>query len=167
MKGFLQKDSLRALSLAIGLLVLPSVAQADWVRYDGKNADLQSDVLYAGQIIFKAGQVEIGDRFDLGEGVRVDFTQFSINISNGTSSNKMRMTEGKMGQTHVGFEDWNDNDFNDVNITFAETFADTENELILNPEGNKLIQNPEPATIVLFGSGLLGLGAWRLRKKQA
>ena len=33
-------------------------------------------------------------------------------------------------------------------------------------EGGAIIQNPEPSTIVLLGSGLLGLGAWRLRKKQ-
>ena len=72
------------------------------------------------------------------------------------------------GLTQVGFEDLyggGDQDYNDLVFEFSNT---TTGE---HPEGEnsgeeKLIANPEPSTIVLFGSGILGLGAWRLRKKQ-
>ncbi len=63
--------------------------------------------------------------------------------------------------TRVGFEDiygGGDRDYNDVNFTFSNT-----NTLVGE---NPTVANPEPTTIVLFGSGLLGLSLWRIRKKS-
>ena len=66
------------------------------------------------------------------------------------------------GITQVGWEDLlggGDLDYNDLIFSFNNTTTEG------NPEENPL-STPEPSTMILFGSGLLGLGAWRIRKKQ-
>ncbi len=91
------------------------------------------------------------------------------------------------GTLQVGFEDLlggGDRDYNDLIFFFDNT--ETEDTLVQGqilggpldesdfPEGisegtseGVIVHTPEPSTIALLGSGLLGLGAWRLRKKQA
>jgi len=66
------------------------------------------------------------------------------------------------GSTQVGWEDLlggGDRDYNDLIFEFSNTTNEG------TPEENPLA-TPEPSTMILFGSGLLGLGAWRIRIKQ-
>ncbi len=100
------------------------------------------------------------------------------------------------GSSKVGFEDLlggGDKDYNDLIFYFSNTQTDgtiTQGQLLehsqtgdgtgtddgtlaSNPSlpgeesEDPPIQNPEPSTFILLGSGLLGLGAWRLRRKSA
>ena len=57
-------------------------------------------------------------------------------------------------------------DIEDVNMQDPGPSSLVSGENFGYSESGAIIQNPEPSTIVLLGSGLLGLGAWRLRKKQ-
>ncbi len=185
MKNFLKKNSLLGVTL-IGLLVLPSFAHAAGtlggqifvkesgtvaVTFAGSSASYTSTLFLQGYGELFSSNVASGTTIELGGFQAGQVLTFSIFVQNTgqtyyTGSGDLNAdgvahasVENTGVGTSVGFEDLyggGDQDYNDVMFSFSNTNTET-----------KLVQNPEPGTILLFGSGLLGLGAWRLRKKQA
>jgi len=190
MNRLLQKNSLVAISLLLGLIALPSMAQATGilggnlivqnegivtVTFQGSNAGYTS-TLYLGETALFSTNSRAGSSLSLGNFTAGTELSFRLEVQNtgmafftGIGANNIDGVAHAMvenmgeGSTMVGFEDLKgggDRDYNDLVFTFTNTTTE-ENKI-----QGKLLTNPEPATIVLFGSGLLGLGAWRLRKKQ-
>jgi len=191
MNRLLPKNSLVAISLVLGLLALPSMAQATGivggnlivqndgivtVTFQGSNAGYTS-TLYLGETALFSTNSKAGSTLSLGSftagtelGFRLEVQNTGMAFFTGIGANNIdgvahAMVESiESGVTQVGFEDLyggGDRDYNDLVFKFSNTTTGG------NEIHGKLLTNPEPATIVLFGSGLLGLGAWRLRKKQA
>lgn len=186
MKHLLIRSGLLPLSLALGLLILPTIAQADGilggsvvvnqtgsvnVTFQGSNAGYTSTLYFGNQALFSsneaAGTSVTLDGFQAGQvltfSILVQNTENTFSTGSGTLNADglahAMVSNLDDGGTLVSFEDLyggGDKDYNDLMFSFSNT----------NTEA-KLVQNPEPATIILFGSGLLGLGAWRLRKKHA
>lgn len=188
------------LSMIVGLLILPSFAQATgivatggevMVTFGGSDAGYTS-TLYLGTTKIMSSSSTTGTTFNLGNidnGTYLDFRLEVHNTGNtfymGTGSANIdgvthAMVDDLGNSTQVGWEDLlggGDLDYNDLVFTFSNTMAGEGGEdydvLIANtetgegeyPGQGKMLTNPEPSTIILFGSGLLGLGAWRLRKK--
>lgn len=192
MKRLLKKTTqLVALSLTLGLLVIPSIAQAAGVL--GGNLSVQNDgdvivtfggsdagytsTLYLGETAIFSNQAAAGSTVNLGNFAAGTELNFRLEVQNtgnvfftGAGANNIdgiaHATVENIGTnlTQVGFEDLlggGDKDYNDL----VFQFSNTETAAIVHQ--GKLLTNPEPATIILFGTGLLGLGAWRLRKKHA
>jgi len=184
MKRLFQKNMVGVLSLVLvlGLLVLPSFAQAAAtmvgnisVKETGtvsvtfpKSSGFTSTLYIEGYGELFSSNIAAGTPINVGEyeaGQELNFMilvhDTSATYSNGDSlvhSGFVVKNEDSGG--YVGFKGlMGEND--DVLFGFSNTITET------GIEGNKLVQNPEPSTIVLLGSGLLGLGVWRLRKKQA
>lgn len=177
------------LSLVVGLLILPSLAQATGivggslivqnagdvhVTFIGSDAGYTSTLSFNGQDLF-SNRDAAGTTINLGNfaaGTALNF-QLLVHDTGNTFSTGMGalnpdgiahtlVNDMGNGATQVGWEDilgGGDRDYND--LVFEFTNITTEG----NPEENPLA-TPEPSTMILFGSGLLGLGAWRLRKKQ-
>lgn len=186
---FLKARLLLPLSLVAGLLFLPSLAQATGivggnlivqnngdvsVTFAGSSAGYTSNLYYGETFLFSnratpGTTISLGN-FDAGTELvfrlEVQNTGQIFNTGEGINS---KVTFGE-GSSRVGWEDQaggGDRDYNDLvfDFTNTETVAGTTDTTDIGNSG--VIQNPEPTTIILFGSGLLGLGAWRLRKKQA
>ena len=140
------------------------------VTFEGSSAGYTSTLYFGDQALFSSN-VSAGTSVTL-EGLEAgQVLTFSILVQN--TGNTFFTGSGSLnadglahayvenlgdGSTKVGFEDLyggGDKDYNDLMFSFSNTNTQAQ-----------LIQNPEPSTIILFGSGMLGLGAWRLRKKQ-
>ncbi len=181
------------LSLIVGLLILPSLAQATGivggslivqnagdvhVTFIGSDAGYTSTLSFNGQDLF-SNRDAAGMTINLGNfaaGTALNF-QLLVHDTGNTFSTGMGalnpdgiahtlVNDMGNGTTQVGWEDLlggGDRDYNDLVFEFSN--ITTEGNPEGNPEENPLA-TPEPSTMMLFGSGLLGLGAWRLRKKQ-
>jgi len=182
---------LLTVSFVIGLLILPSFAQATGIL--GGNLIVQNDgevtitfagssagytsTLYLGETALFSTNSLTGSTLSLGTFTAGTELDFRLEVQNtgmvfftGIGANNIDGVAHAIveniaeGSTMVGFEDLyggGDRDYNDLVFEFSNTTTED------NTVQGELISNPEPATIVLFGTGLLGLGAWRLRKKQA
>ncbi len=187
MKSFFLKSSFYF--LFSGLLLVPSLSFAEGilggsivvkqtgnvsVTFDGSSASYTSTLYLQGYGELFSSSTADGTTIDLGSyeaGQELTFYIFVENTGQTfyTGSGELNAdglahayVEDLGDGTKVGFEDLlggGDKDYNDVNFTFSNT----------NTEGvdPKTIANPEPTTIVLFGSGLLGLGIWNYRKRKA
>ena len=187
MKRLLQKNMVRAFSLVLGLLVLPSFAQATGivggnvfvqnngdvsVTFAGSDAGYTSN-LYHGDTFLFSNRATPGTTVSLGNFEAGTELVFRLEVQNtgaifstGEGINSVVVDSGE-GSSRIGWEDiagGGDRDYNDLVFDFTNTSATSAGGSQTNG-GN--IANPEPSTIILFGSGLLGLGAWRLRKKKA
>lgn len=180
---FLKTRLLLPLSLVAGLLVLPSLAQATGivggslfvqdtgevsVTFAGSHADYTSTLYHGETALFTtnsgAGTISLGN-FTAGDELifRLEVQNTGETFYTGTGINALVENSGE-ASSRIGFEDiagGGDRDYNDLIFTFTNTAAGES-----QTNGGNIV-NPEPSTIILFGSGLLGLGAWRLRKKQA
>jgi len=183
----LKTPMLLPLLLAVSLFVLPSIAQATGIyggdlivqntgnvtaTFVGSNAGYTSTLyLLGGDTAIFSTNAFAGSTFSLGSftagtalGFRLEvqntgrtfFTGLGANNPDGVAHTLVE--DLGTGSMQVGWEDlWGggDRDYNDLVFAFSNTAAH-----------GKLVSNPEPSTIILFGSGLLGLGVLRLRKKQ-
>ena len=183
MKRLFQKNMVGALSLVLGLLVLPSFAQATGigeslfvqdtgnvsVTFAGSNAGYTSN-LYHGDTFLFSNRATPGTTISLGNFEAGTELVFRLEVQNtGQIFNTGEGINSKVesfgdSSSRIGWEDQaggGDRDYNDLVFDFTNTSAGGSQ----TNGGN--IANPEPSTIILFGSGLLALGAWRLRKKKA
>lgn len=190
MKRLLQKNIRGALSLVLGLLVLPSFAQATpigerslfvgntgnvSVTFAGSDASWKSN-LYYGETFLFSNRATRGTTISLGNfeaGTELVFrleVQKTGKIFNTGEWVYYPVENLGEGLSKIGWEDnaeGGDRDYNDLvfDLTNTKTVPGITDTSDIGNSG--VIQNPEPSTILLFGSGLLGVGAWRLRKKQA
>lgn len=150
--------------------------------------------LFLGTTEIMSNRVQVGTTFNLGSFAAGTSLDFRIEVQNtghsfymGTGAANIdgfvhAKVNDLVGSTQVGWEDLlngGDQDYNDLVFTFSNTMEcegdeckDVLTDITESGDGydgnqKKLIANPEPSTMILFGSGLLGLGAWRLRKKRA
>jgi len=177
MKRLFQKNMVGALSLVLGLLVLPSFAQATGigeslfvqdtgnvsVTFAGSNAGYTSN-LYHGDTFLFSNRATPGTTVSLGNFEAGTELVFRLEVQNTGQTFYTGTEQALVDDNRISWEDQaggGDRDYNDLVFDFTNTSAGGSQ----TNGGN--IANPEPSTIILFGSGLLGLGAWRLRKKKA
>ncbi|MCK4857452.1 MAG: PEP-CTERM sorting domain-containing protein [candidate division Zixibacteria bacterium] len=121
---------------------------------------------YTGPVLAAIDQTSVRLDFDyaiFGWGMYVepnnfDFFDITVGLSDGSTSTKL--VEGFAGAEFFGFTDGA--------INWLEISADPDafgfafGEMVMAKEGGVV---PEPTTVILFGLGLLGLGAMKRRKK--
>ena len=161
--------------------------------FQGSNAGYTSSLYLGDTKIFTSNQAS-GTTFDLGNftaGTALNFrlevhntghTFYSGNGSNNSDGLAHALASDSLGngETLVSFEDLlggGDQDYNDLLFSFSNTKTEAATEATVvvtqpNPGdtsgidlGDGLIQNPEPSTVILLGSGLLGLAALRWRRQ--
>ncbi len=189
------------LSMAMGIFILPSLAQATvivggnlfvqntgnvYVTFKSSSAGYTSTLSFNGQNLF-TNHADEGTTLNLGSfsaGTALNFQLLVHNTGNTFSTGMGALNPDGIahtlvndmgtGSTQVGWEDLlggGDLDYNDLVFEFSNTTTEDDkisgNQIPGSEDPGKLIANPEPSTMILFGSGLLGLGAWRLRKKQS
>ncbi|GJL51943.1 MAG: hypothetical protein NPIRA01_31700 [Nitrospirales bacterium] len=146
--------------------------------FQGSNAGYISSLYLGDTKIFTSNQTS-GSTFDLGNFTAGTQLQFRLEVHNtgqtfytGSGANNVdglahAIVNDSFGQgeTLVSFEDLlggGDKDYNDLLFSFSNTNTE------LDADTNKsLVQNPEPSTVILLGSGIIGLAAWRLRKERS
>jgi hypothetical protein len=191
-----KRKLLLPLSLVLGLLVLPSFAQAASisgvnvfvketgtvsVTFSGSRESFRGTLYLEGHGKLFSSNIAAGTTINVGEYEAGQELNFYIlvrltGLRAGYGSRGYRTksilgwyyTKSKFVVKNIDSGTYADliGESNDVLFSFSNSNTETGIETATGIEGNKLVQNPEPSTIVLLGSGLLGLGAWRLRKKQ-
>ena len=185
----LRKAFILVMTFCASVLVLPSFSFAGGilggdiivkdtgnvsVTFDGSSASYTSTLYLEGYGALFSNRTAIGTTVDVGSfnaGQELSFYILVENTGNTfyTGAGALNadgvahaLVENLGDGTKVSFEDlWGggDRDYNDVIFTFNNTSVVS--------GGGPTIAQPEPSTILLFGSGLLGLGAWRLRKSKS
>ncbi|GJL66148.1 MAG: hypothetical protein NPIRA05_11190 [Nitrospirales bacterium] len=146
--------------------------------FQGSNAGYVSSLYLGDTKLFTSNQTS-GSTFDLGNFTAGTQLQFRLEVHNTGQTfytgNGANNADGLahaivndsfgQGETLVSFEDLlggGDKDYNDLIFSFSNTNTE------VDADTNKsLVQNPEPSTVLLLGSGIIGLAAWRLRKERS
>ena len=145
--------------------------------FQGSNAGYISALYLGSTRIFSSTEVT-GTTFDLGSFSAGTELQFRLEVQNtghsfytgGGANNSDGLAHAIVdesfgeNETLVSFEDLlggGDQDYNDLIFSFSNTNTTLGDDSSGN---DNLVQNPEPSTIILLGSGLLGLAAWRWRR---
>ncbi len=140
--------------------------------FQGSNAGYISSLYLGDTQIFTSNQAS-GSTFNLGNFAAGTELQFRLEVQNtghafytGSGENNIdgiahAIVDDSFGpnETLVSFEDLlggGDGDYNDLMFSFSNTQG-----------GNHSVQNPEPSTVILLGSGIIGLAAWRWRKDRS
>ena len=144
--------------------------------FQGSNAGYISALYLGDTKIFTSTQAG-GATFNLGNFTAGTELQFRLDVQNtghsfytGSGANNVdglahAIVDDSFGpnETLVSFEDLlggGDGDFNDLIFSFSNTNTGLST-------GNNSVQNPEPSTVILLGSGIIGLAAWRWRKDRS
>ena len=182
-----------ALALLLGSsLFLPSTSMATPVvggnlqvqndgnvtaTFQGSNAGYISSLYLGGTKVFSSNEAS-GATFNLGNFTAGTNLEFRLEVHNtgqtfftGSGSNNVdgiahAIVDDSFGdnETLVSFEDLlggGDRDYNDLIFSFSNTNTS------IDDDPNGLVQNPEPSTVILLGSGIMGLAAWRWKQKKA
>ncbi len=176
---FLIPTTSMATSVLGGSLVVQNNGNVT-ATFQGSNAGYISSLYLGTTKIFQSNQ-KSGTTFNLGNFKAGKELNFRLEVHNTKqtfySGDASRNVDGVAhaivddsfgnGETLVSFEDLlggGDKDYNDLLFSFSNT--NTEIDITDGgPSGDGLVQSPEPSTVILFGSGIMGLAAWRWKKK--
>lgn len=168
-------------SMAVSISGNKLVVQKDgdvWLTFKGSDANHTSVLQYQGRELFNNKTSGVGERINLGKFKAGDVIE--LNLKNVTTGDIFSAVGSNANLTNIGqdqlvaaFEDLaggGDRDFNDLKFLF-ENLGTQNPEGSPNPfssdggSGSGGFVNPEPTTVLLMGSGLLWLAAWRRNKK--
>ena len=171
--------SLLILALGIGLMVpstslaTPITASKDGqqiITYTGSDAAHSLTLLHNGNEVFNNKTATVGQKFNLGTFAKGE--AINLSIRNNTTGNTFAAGGGNntFGNSTIAWEDLlggGDRDFNDL-VLLLESLAEGAEVPDALPQGGNpgsSVATPEPTTVILMGSGLLWLAAWRRKKK--
>ncbi|MGB0910590.1 MAG: DUF4114 domain-containing protein [Nitrospirales bacterium] len=149
--------------------------------FQGSNAGYTSSLFLGNTKIFTSNQAN-GATFDLGNFTAGSELSFRLEVHNtgqtfytGSGANNAdgiahAIVDDSFGnnETLVSFEDLlggGDKDYNDLLFSFSNTNTEVGDVTESSPANGNL-QNPEPSTVILLGSGIIGLVALRYKKKM-
>ncbi|MCA9472761.1 MAG: DUF4114 domain-containing protein [Nitrospirales bacterium] len=187
---------MKYLAVNLCILALPAIALATpilggtiAVKHDGNvTATFQGSsagyisALYLGNTKLFSSTQNAGTTFDLGNFSAGTELQFRLEVQNtghsfytGSGANNSdglahAIVDESFGEneTLVSFEDLlggGDRDYNDLTFSFSNTNTHLGDKSSGSGD-DRLVQNPEPSTVILLGSGILGLAAWRWKKER-
>ena len=186
---------LPAISMAVSILGGSIIVQNTgevFATYQGSSAAYTSTLILqnTGQSLFQNKSATIGQTISLGTFTAGTELVFGLAVKNtghtfftgggglnpdGIAHAFADDTFGEDSEVLVGFEDLfggGDKDYNDHKFSFRnvasviEEIIDPSTTNPTDPTDPNTIANPEPASVILMGSGFLGLAAWRWKKNR-
>ena len=172
-----------ATSILGGSLIVQNTGEV-FATFQGSSAGYSSTLFLhnTGQSLFNNHSSSVGTTISLGTFEAGTELVFGINVQNtgqtfftgggfrngdGLAHAMINDTFGQEGEALVSFEDLlggGDRDYNDLEFAFSNVAGEEARNTDI--DGNTLIQNPEPSTVILLGSGLIGLATWRWKKQR-